>query len=73
MYPGEGAPESRHSTAVRSNSDTSTMNKEDKHRAKFEEILQSDCPDLGGWLKFHFHLSTVPIPRCYSILSEYVT
>ena len=49
----EGTPESRHS-AVRSNSDLSVMNKEDKHIAKFQEILQSDCPDLGWY--FYFYL-----------------
>lgn len=49
----ENAQECRHGTAGRQLSDELGISKEDKHKAKFEQILKSDCPDLG-WFYFFF-------------------
>ncbi|KAL5268009.1 hypothetical protein ACHWQZ_G004905 [Mnemiopsis leidyi] len=69
----EGTPEFRHS-AVRSNSsDIGAMNKEDKHRAKFQEILQSDCPDLESLRKrTWFGCPSQHRPIVWQMLSGYL-
>ncbi|XP_063685802.1 TBC1 domain family member 22B-like [Bolinopsis microptera] len=63
-WTSEGVAESRHSTA---------MNKEDKHRAKFEEILQSDCPDLENLKKrTWFGCPSYQRPIVWQMLSGYL-